>query len=265
MITIKTQSEIELMRASNELVSITLSEVAQLIQPGFTGIELDQLAEQVIRDNGGVPVFKGYGGFPASLCISINDCVVHGIPSKYEIKETDIVSVDCGVLMNGFVGDAAYTFALKEVKEETLKLLKVTKQSLSYGIEQARVGNRVGDIGYAIQDYTERQHGYGVVRALVGHGVGKALHEPPEIPNFGRRGRGLKLKEGMTIAIEPMINMGTKKVRQHEDGWSILTRDGLPSAHYEHSIAIRQKGPDILSNHQIIEDKVKNNSNLIDI
>ncbi len=265
MITIKTQEEIEKMRAADLIVSETLALVAGMLREGVTGLELDAVAEQYIRQQGGVPAFKGYGGFPASLCISINDAVVHGIPSSYAFQSNDMVSVDCGVVLDGYFGDAAYSFAFKEVNEETIQLMKVTKESLYKGIDQARVGNRIGDIGYAIQEYTERQHGYGVVRDLVGHGIGQALHEPPEVPNYGRRGRGLKLKAGMTIAVEPMINMGTRKVRQEKDGWTIKTRDGKPSAHYEHSIAITENGPDILSNHAIIEEKVKNNPNLIDI
>ncbi len=265
MITIKTREEIEKMREADLLVSETLAFVAERLEPGITGLELDREAEAFIRARGGIPAFKGYGGFPASLCISVNDAVVHGIPSDYRFQSGDMVSVDCGVQMNGYFGDAAYSFAFDEVEEDTVKLMRVTKESLYRGIDQARVGNRVGDISFAIQDYTEKQHGYGVVRALVGHGIGTALHEPPEIPNFGRRGRGFKLKAGMTIAIEPMINMGTSKVKQKADGWTILTRDGKPSAHFEHSIAITDEGPDILSNHEIIEEKVKNNPNLIDI
>jgi len=261
-IIIKTEEEIELLRKSDLLVSKTLSLMGEMLKPGISGKELDEKAEELIRDHGGVPSFKGYQGFPATLCISINEAVVHGIPNKMEIKDGDVVSIDCGVYMNGFHGDAAYTFAIGDVDERIMKLLRATNKSLYLGIEQAVAGNRVGDISYAIQYYTEKQLGYGVVRELVGHGVGRDLHEKPEVPNFGRRGRGPVLKEGMTIAIEPMINMGTKRVSVLEDGWTIVTRDRKPSAHYEHSVVIRKNKAELLSNHEIIEESIKNNANI---
>lgn len=259
---IKTEEEIELLRLSDLLVSKTLSLMGEILKPGIKGLELDRIAEELIRDNGGIPSFKGYDGFPGSLCISINEAVVHGIPNNYEIKEGDIVSIDCGVYMNEFHGDAAYTFAVGDVDEEIMKLLRATRKSLYLGIEQAIAGNRVGDIGYAIQNYTERELGYGVVRELVGHGVGRDLHEKPEVPNYGKRGRGTVLKEGMTIAIEPMINMGTKRIAVLDDGWTIVTKDKKPSAHYEHSLVIRKNKADLLSNHEIVEESIKNNINI---
>ena len=259
---IKTEEEIELLRKSDMLVSKTLSLMGEMLKPGISGKELDRKAEELIRDNGGVPSFLGYQGFPATLCISINEAVVHGIPSKIEIKDGDIVSIDCGVYMNGFHGDAAYTFAVGDVDDETMDLLRATNKSLYLGIEQAVAGNRVGDISYAIQNYTERKMGYGVVRDLVGHGVGRDLHEKPEVPNFGKRGRGPMLKAGMTIAIEPMINMGTRRVRVLKDGWTIVTKDKKPSAHFEHSVVIRKNKAELLSNHEIVEESIKNNINI---
>ncbi len=259
---IKTEEEIELLRLSDLMVSETLALMGELLKPGVKSIDLDKKAEEYIRDNGGIPSFKGYEGFPASLCISINEAVVHGIPSDYEIKDGDIVSIDCGVYKNGFHGDAAYTFAVGDVDEDTMELLRATNESLYLGIEMAVVGNRVGDIGYAIQHYTEKQFGFGVVREMVGHGVGRDLHEDPEVPNFGRRGRGIKLKENMTIAIEPMVNMGTKRVKVLRDGWTIVTRDGKPSAHFEHSLVVKKGKPDLLSDHKIIEETIKNNINI---
>jgi len=259
---IKTEEEIELLRLSDLMVSETLALMGEILKPGVKSIDLDKKAEEYIRDNGGIPSFKGYEGFPASLCISINEAVVHGIPSDYEIKDGDIVSIDCGVYKNGFHGDAAYTFAVGDVDEDTMELLRATNESLYLGIEMAVVGNRVGDIGYAIQHYTEKQFGFGVVREMVGHGVGRDLHEDPEVPNFGRRGRGIKLKENMTIAIEPMVNMGTKRVKVLRDGWTIVTRDGKPSAHFEHSLVVKKGKPDLLSDHKIIEETIKNNINI---
>ncbi len=252
MIYIKTDEEIEIQRHSSLLVGKTLAEVAKYIEPGVKTKKLDAIAEEFIRDNGAVPGFKGYGGFPATLCISVNDEVVHGIPSDYELKEGDIVSIDCGTIWNGFYGDSAYTFPVGEVDEEVMLLLKRTKEALYLGIEQAVAGKRVRDIGYAIQTYVE-SFGYGVVRDLVGHGVGRNLHEEPEVPNFGRRGTGPKLKAGMCIAIEPMINLGTKDVVQDSDGWTIRTKDGKPSAHFEHDVAIRNGKADILSSFEEIE------------
>src|ERR1051326_4673587 len=222
---IKTDEEIELIRQSSLLVGKTLAEVAKLIRPGVKTAELDKVAEQFIRDHKAEPAFKGYHGFPATLCISPNEQVVHGIPGKYELKEGDIVSVDCGVKKNGFFGDSAYTFCIGEVKDEIKKLLEVTKASLYLGIEQAVEGKRVGDISSAVQNYCE-SFGYGVVRELVGHGVGRELHEAPEVPNYGKKGSGMKLSEGMVIAIEPMVNMGVKEVKQWSDGWTITAKDG---------------------------------------
>lgn len=259
MIFIKTREEIELMRESALMVSKTLAIIAKEIKPGITPLFLDQLAETFIRDNGGIPAFKGYKGprgvpdFPATLCISINEAVVHGIPDKKPLQNGDIISVDCGVKKNGFYGDHAYTFAVGEISSDKQKLIDVTKASLYKGIEQMISGNRIGDISYAIQQYAE-SHGYGVVRELVGHGLGKSMHEDPEVPNFGKRGDGPKLREGMVLAIEPMINMGTKNVRSLQDGWTIVTADGKPSAHFEHDVAIVEGKPEILSSYAIIEE-----------
>lgn len=261
----KTKEEIELIRESSLLVCKTLAELSKHIKQGQTGLTLDKIAEEFIRDNGGVPGFKGYRGFPATLCISVNEQVVHGLPSDRPIENTDIISIDCGVVKNGFYGDVAYTFLLKDVSDEVKTLCKITKESLYLGIEEAQAGKRVGDIGYAIQMYAERKHKYGVVRELVGHGVGKNLHEDPEVPNFGKRGQGALMKEGLVLAIEPMVNLGTKKVSQSKDGWTISTLDKLPSAHYEHNIAVRKGKADILSDHTIIEKSIKNNDNLTDI
>ena len=253
MIHYKSDEEIEIQRESSLLVGKTLAEVAKFIKPGVKTKELDKIAEEFILDHGAKPGFKGYGGFPATLCISVNDEVVHGIPGERELKDGDIVSIDCGTILNGFYGDSAYTFEVGEVDEEVKKLLERTKQSLYLGIEMAVTGKRVGDIGYAIQSYVE-QFGYGVVRDLVGHGVGRHLHEKPEVPNYGRRGTGVKLKKGMVLAIEPMINMGRKEVVQDPDGWTIRTIDGKPSAHFEHDVAIRDGKADILSTFDYIEE-----------
>jgi len=265
MIITKTAEEIEIIRENCLLVCKTLALAGTLLKPGITGKQIDEQAEALIRDHGAEPGFKGYRGFPATLCISINEQVVHGIPSDYEFKETDIVSIDCGVNHNGYYGDAAYTFAFQEVDLEVMKLLVVTKESLYKAIDSAVPGNRIGDIGFAVQSYTEKEHKYGVVRELVGHGLGKDLHESPEVPNFGRRGNGVQLKEGMVIAIEPMINLGTRKVRIHSDGWTIQTGDQKPSAHYEHTVAVKKGGADILSDHIIVEKAIKNNDFLRDI
>ena len=253
---IKTNEEIELIRESSLLVGKTLAEVAKAIKPGVKTAELDIIAEQFIRDNKAEPAFKGYKGFPSSLCISPNSVVVHGIPGNYELKEGDIISVDCGVVMNGFYGDSAYTFTVGEVSEEVKKLLKVTKESLYKGIENAVEGKRVGDISAAVQQYCE-SFGYGVVRELVGHGVGKSLHEEPEVPNYGKRGRGLKLTEGIVIAIEPMINMGKRNVKQDNDGWTVRTADNKPSVHFEHTVAVKKGKADILSSFVEIEEVLK--------
>ncbi len=256
MITYKTEEEIDKIRISSLLVAKTHAEVVKLIKPGITGLELDKIAEEFIRDHGAVPAFKGYGGFPNSLCISPNAEVVHGIPNQIPVEEGSILSVDCGVVKDGYYGDSAYTYKVGEVNEETEKLLEVTKESLYKGIEQAIAGNRIGDVSFAIQKYAE-QHGYGVVRELVGHGVGKELHEDPQVPNYGKRGRGPVLKEGLVIAIEPMINMGTKKIRQYADGWTIKTQDLKPSAHFEHTIVVRKGKAEILSSFQFIEEILK--------
>jgi methionyl aminopeptidase len=253
MIYIKTEEEIELIRESSLLVGKALAEVAKLIAPGKKTIELDRIADEYIRDQKAKPGFKGYNGFPYTLCISINEHVVHGFPSERELKDGDIVSVDCGVIKNGFYGDSAYTFAVGEVKEEILHLMERTKESLYKGIEMAFAGNRVGDIGFAVQSYVE-QFGYSVVRDLVGHGLGKGLHEKPEVPNYGKRGSGPVLKEGMVLAIEPMINLGTRKVIQESDGWTIRTADMMPSAHFEHDIVVRKGEAEILSTFKYIEE-----------
>ena len=250
------------MRESSLLVSKALALVAASIKPGITTLRLDSLAEQFINDNNAKPSFKGYNGFPYACCISVNDAVVHGFPTNKELDEGDLVSVDVGVYKNGFHGDSAYTFAVGEVSAEIRQLMKVTKASLYKGIEKAIHGNRVGDIAYAIQHYTEREHGFGVVRDLVGHGLGRQLHEEPQVPNFGKRGTGAKLKEGMVIAIEPMINMGTKDVFHDKDGWTIRTADGKPAAHYEHDVAIRSGKADILSSFIEIEAAERANKNL---
>ena len=261
----KTNDEIGLMRQANLLVSKTLGHVASLLKPGVTGAEIDKAAEEYIRDHQGRPAFKGYHGFPSTLCVSYNDIVVHGIPGQREFKETDVVSVDCGVELEGFYGDAAFTFAFTNVEEPTMELLRVTYASLYKGIEQAVHGKRMGDISFAIQDYCERQHNYGVVRDLVGHGVGRSLHEDPEVPNYGRRGKGPLLMEGLVLAIEPMINLGVKEVYQDTDGWTIHTKDRKPSAHYEHSIAVKKGKADILSTHEFVLEAVKNNNSLQEV
>tara|TARA_R100001369_G_scaffold92885_2_gene140880 strand:+ start:4990 stop:5808 length:819 start_codon:yes stop_codon:yes gene_type:complete len=246
MIKIKTLEEIELMRESALIVSKTLGMLASEVKPGVTTLQLDGMAETFIRDHGGIPGFLGLYDFPNSLCMSPNAQVVHGIPNDTPLVEGDIISIDCGVLKNGFYGDHAYTFEVGEVDAETKKLLQVTKESLYVGIREFKVGNRVGDVGYAIQQYTE-SHGYGVVRELVGHGLGREMHEDPEMPNYGKRGRGKKFVEGMVVAIEPMINLGTRRIKQLKDGWTILTADNKPSAHFEHDVAIIDGKPEILS------------------
>jgi len=257
MIYYKTEEEIELLRESSLLVGKTLAEVAKLIKPGVKTIKLDEVAEEFIRDNDAVPGFKGYNGFPYTLCISINENVVHGFPSQRVLKDGDIVSVDCGTIKNGFYGDSAYTFAVGDINEEVLMLMKRTKESLYLGIENAVAGKRIGDIGYAVQSYVE-SFGYSVVRDLVGHGLGRNLHEKPEVPNFGRRGRGIKLRENLVIAIEPMINLGTKRVVQEKDGWTIRTADRRPSAHFEHDVVVRKGKAEILSTFDYIEEVLNN-------
>ena len=257
---IKSKEEIELIRESALLVSKTLGMLAAEIRPGINTLHLDSLAETYIRDHGAVPGFLGLYDFPNTLCISPNSQVVHGIPNKEEVKEGDILSIDCGVLKNGFYGDHAYTFEVGEVKNEIKKLLKVAKESLYLGIAEFKKGNRTGDVGYAIQNHNE-SNGYGVVRELVGHGLGKEMHEKPEMPNYGKRGSGKKLIEGMVVAIEPMINMGTHKINQLKDGWTILTADSLPSVHFEHNIAIIDGKPNLLSTFDYIYESLKITSN----
>jgi len=255
MFQIKSDEEIELLRQSNLLVSATLAELAGMMKPGITTLAIDKVAEEFIRDHGGAPGFKGYHGYPATLCISVNDQVVHGIPSSRVLKEGDLVSVDCGVLMNGFHGDSAYTFTVGPVSAEVAKLIRVTRESLFLGIEKAKAGNRLGDIGAAVQRHAEI-NGFSVVREMVGHGVGRQLHEPPEVPNYGKPGSGPVLQVGLTIAIEPMINMGKRHIFQERDGWTICTNDHKPSAHFEHSVAIRENGADILSDFTLIDEAV---------
>jgi len=253
MIFLKTNEEIELIKKSSLLVGKTLAEVAKHIEPGVTTLTLDKVAEDFIRDHDAEPGFLGYGGFPNTLCTSVNEQVVHGIPDNKPLDNGDIVSIDCGVLKNGFYGDSAYTFEIGEVSEEIKKLLEVTKECLNLSVAEAVIGNRLGDIGYACQAHAEA-NGYGVVRELVGHGLGKNLHEEPQVPNYGKRGRGTKLKDGLVLAIEPMINLGTKNVRQLRDGWTIVTSDGKPSAHFEHDVAVAKGEPLVLSTFEYIEE-----------
>lgn len=253
MIYYKTEEEIELLRESSLLVGKTLAEVAKYIEVGIKTIEIDKIAESFIRANGAVPGFKGYRGFPNTLCISLNDAVVHGIPDDTELKEGDIVSIDCGVLKNDFYGDSAFTFTVGDLENDKLNLLKVTRESLMLGIEQAVAGNRLGDISFAIQQHAEK-YDYGVVRELVGHGLGRNLHEKPEVPNYGRKGKGMKLKENLVIAIEPMINMGKKEVKFSKDGWTVKTIDGKASAHFEHDVVVRKGKAEVLSTFDYIEE-----------
>jgi methionyl aminopeptidase len=265
MIYLKSESEIEKMRESTRIVSQTLGKVAQKIEPGITTAALDRIAEDFIAEQGGRPAFKGYGTpsnpFPATLCISVNEEVVHGIPSNRELKEGDIVSVDCGVEKNGYFGDHAYTFIVGEVNNDVKKLLQTTLDSLHRGIEQATHGNKLGDIGHAIQQTCE-QEGYGVVRDLVGHGLGKSLHEDPSVPNYGRKSKGTRLRSGMTLAIEPMVNMGTWKVKTLSDGWTIVSADGSLSAHFEHDIVVREGEAEVLSTFDYIAELSKNPENV---
>lgn len=255
MIVLKTREEIELIRKAALLVGRTLAEVGRHIRPGVTTQFLDQIGEQFIRDNGGIPLCKGYEGFPAALCISVNDVVVHGIPGNLFIKEGDNVSVDIVVELDGYVGDSAFTFAVGEISPEMQRLLKVTKECLYLGIEKAKPGNRIGDIGHAVQMHAEK-NGYGVVRELCGHGVGFKMHESPNVPNYGIKGTGALIKEGLVIAIEPMITMGSKNVKFSQvDGWTCRTKDGKPAAHFEHTIAVGADGPEILSTFDFIENK----------
>jgi len=258
MIYLKTFEEINLIRESAQLVARTHAELAKIIQPGITSLYLDKIAEEFIRDNGGLPGFKGYNNFPNTLCVSEDNAVVHGIPSNKEIKEGSILSIDCGVIMHDFYGDSAYTFAVGEISEDKKRLLSVTKEALDRGVLAASCGNKIGDIGFSIQDFAE-SHGYSIVKELVGHGIGKNLHESPEIPNYGEKNSGLILESGMVLAIEPMVNLGTADVIQKADGWTIETSDGLPSAHFEYTIAITKDKTDILSSFSLIEDIIKVN------
>ncbi len=260
MIELKTQEEIEILRENNILVSKTLAEVARHIAPGVATKELDRIAEDYIRSHGAVPAFLGYEGYPATLCISVNEQVVHGIPGDYRLRDGDIVSVDCGTFMKGFCGDSAYTFGVGDVAEEVSRLMAVTKEALVKGAEQAVAGNRVGDIGYAVQSHAEK-NGYSVVRELVGHGLGRQMHMSPEVPNYGARGRGPLLKKGMVICIEPMINMGARHVVWGRDGWTVSTRDGKPAAHFEYAVAVGVWKPDILTTFDYIEAVLNQTSN----
>ncbi|MBT03092.1 MAG: type I methionyl aminopeptidase [Crocinitomicaceae bacterium] len=261
MIFYKTGEEIERIRKSSLLVGKTLAEIAKKIEPGVSTLALDKLAEEFIRDHGAEPGFLGYGGFPNSLCTSVNEAVVHGIPNNQPLENGDIVSIDCGVLLDEFYGDSAYTFEVGEVNPDIRKLLNVTKECLDLAVQQTVSGNRIGDIGFAVQKHAE-SNGYGVVRELVGHGLGRGLHEKPEVPNYGRKGRGHKLKPGIVLAIEPMINLGRKEVAQLADGWTIITKDKLPSAHFEHDVAIMTNGQtEVLSSFEEIEKVLKEKSN----
>jgi methionyl aminopeptidase len=253
MVHLKTEEELQIIRESAQILGKAHGEVAKLIKPGVKTQKLDKVAEEFIRDHDGSPSFKNYNGFPSSLCISVNEVVVHGFPGNYELRETDIISVDCGVYFKGFHSDSAYTYPLEGVSAETLLLLERTYESLFRGIAEAKAGNRIGDVAFAIQSYVE-SFGYGVVRELVGHGVGKKLHEDPEVPNFGKRGKGVKIVPGMVFAIEPMINRGTKSVVQERDGWTIRTSDRKPSAHFEHMVAVHEDRTEILTTHEYIEE-----------
>lgn len=256
MVFYKTEEEIALIRLSADVLSKAHGEVAKYIAPGVKTSKLDKIAEEYIKDFKGRPSFKGYNGFPSSLCISVNENVVHGFPSEYELKDGDIVSVDCGVYLNGFHSDAAYTYPVGEVKEEILELLRTTRDSLYEGIKMAVFGKRIGDVGYAIQDHVEKA-GFSVVRELVGHGIGRDLHESPEVPNYGKRGKGIKLQEGLVMAIEPMVNLGTRNIVQEADGWTIRTLDKKASAHYEHTVVIFKNKTEILTTHKYIEEIFK--------
>ena len=256
MIFYKTEEEIQIIRESADILGRAHGEVAKHVRPGIKTKDLDKIAEEFIKDHGATASFKGYNGFPATLCISPNEQVVHGIPGDDELKDGDIISIDCGVYYKGFHSDSAYTYPVGDIPQETLALLKATKESLYVGIEEAKFGNRIGDLAYAIQKYVE-DRGYTVVRELVGHGLGRNLHESPEVPNYGKRGRGPKLQEGLVIAIEPMVNLGTRNIVQENDGWTIRTRDRKPSAHYEHTVAIFKDRTEVLTTHKYIEEVVK--------
>ena len=262
MMICKTNEQVELMRKSALLVSNTLAEIALLLRPGLDTLSIDKKIGEIIRDHGAVPSFLNYMGYPFNSCISVNDVVVHGFPGREELKEGDIVSIDIGVILDGWHGDHAYTFAIGDPGDEVMQLIRVTKESLYLGIEKAVAGNRVGDIAFAIQEHTERKHGYGVVRELVGHGLGRHLHEDPQVPNYGKRGSGQKLKEGLVLAIEPMIKMGKRQVFTEADGWTVRTQDGKPSVHFEHDVCVRKGKADILSNYQPIEKAEEKNPHL---
>ncbi len=262
MIIYKTNEQVEQMRQSALLVSKTLSEVAKVLRPGLTTLSLDKMIGEFIRDHNAIPSFLNYHGYPFNSCLSVNDVVVHGFPKKNELKEGDIISVDVGVILNGWNGDHAYTFAIGDPGKEVMQLIKVTKESLYLGIEKAIAGNRIGDISFAIQEHTEKKYGYGVVRELVGHGLGRSMHEDPQVPNFGKRGTGPKMKEGLVLAIEPMINLGKKDVYTEDDGWTVRTKDGKPSVHFEHDVCVKKNKADILSDYSIIEKAEKANTNL---
>ena len=262
MIYYKTEAEIELIRQSALLVGKAIAEVAKLLRPGIITAALDKVADEFIHDNKATPSFKNFKGYPFASCISVNDAVVHGFPNKRELLDGDIISVDIGVYMNNYHGDSAYTFAIGDVGAEILALMKTTKESLYKGIEKSISGNRVGDISFAIQDFCEKQHSYGVVRELVGHGLGKSLHEDPQVPNFGKRGSGPKMQDGLVIAIEPMVNLGVKEVWYDDDGWTVRTKDGKVSAHYEHNVCIRKSKADILSSFEEIEKAERANPDL---
>lgn len=262
MIYYKTEAEIELIRQSALLLGEAIAELAKLLKPGITTAALDKVADEFIRDHKAVPSFKNFKGYPYASCISVNDAVVHGFPNERPLQATDIISVDIGVYKNNYHGDSAYTFAMGEAAAEAITLMRITKESLYKGIEKTISGNRVGDISFAIQDYCEKQYKYGVVRELVGHGLGKQLHEDPQVPNFGKRGSGPKMQEGMVIAIEPMVNLGVKEVWYDDDGWTVRTKDGKVSAHYEHTVCVRKNKADILTSFEEIEKAEKSNPDL---
>lgn len=262
MIFLKTNEEVETMRQNATTISRILAEMAKILKPGMTTLAIDQMCKKMILDEGGIPTFYNYHGYPHNICASVNEVVVHGFPNKTELKDGDIISLDLGITKNGYVGEHAYTFVLGESTKENLQLVKVTKESLYKGIEKAVVGNRIGDIAFAIQDYTEGKHGYGVVRELVGHGLGKTMHEDPNVPNYGRRGTGMQLKENLTIAIEPMVNLGKRNVYTESDGWTVKTKDGKPSVHFEHNVCVKKNKALILSDFSIIEAAEKTNANL---
>ncbi|WP_317125883.1 type I methionyl aminopeptidase [Deminuibacter soli] len=262
MIIYKTEPEIAIMKENATLVSQMLAEVAKVLKPGMTTLQIDELCKTFIADHKGIPTFYGYSGYPYNICASVNDVVVHGFPNHKPLQDGDVISIDLGITRNGFVGEHAYTFIMGEVSPEVLQLVKVTKESLYKGIEKATAGHRIGDIAYAIQEHTERKYGYGVVRELVGHGLGRRMHEDPQVPNYGKRGTGPKLNENVVLAIEPMINLGKKEIYTEDDGWTIRTADGKPSAHFEHDVCVKKGKALILSDYSIIEAAEKTNANL---